>query len=149
MSKMIALLSFLSVLGISSYAQSVVSWKFSFKKIADKTYEVHLTASVDEPWHIYSQSTPKGGPLPTTISFSKNPIVQLTGKPKEVGEMEMYHDNIFDVDVYSYTSKVDFVQIVKLKSAVKTNVAGTVQFMACTKEQCLTPQKLNFNIKLQ
>lgn len=146
---MIALLSFLSVLGISSYAQSVVSWKFSFKKIADKTYEVHLTASVDEPWHIYSQSTPKGGPLPTTISFSKNPIVQLTGKPKEVGEMEMYHDNIFDVDVYSYTSKVDFVQIVKLKSAVKTNVAGTVQFMACTKEQCLTPQKLNFNIKLQ
>jgi len=148
MLKTITLVAFLPVFGISVHAQSVVDWKFSSKKIADKTYEVHLTATVDEPWHIYSQSTPKGGPLPTTISFTKNPIAQFSGRPKEVGEMEMYHDNIFDVDVYSYASKVDFVQIVKLKSPVKTNISGSVQFMACTKEQCLTPQKLNFNIKL-
>lgn len=130
-------------------AQGVVDWKFSAKKIADKTYEVHLTATVDDPWHIYSQTTPKGGPLPTAIVFSKNPLAQLAGKAKEVGEMEMYHDQVFDVDVYAYGGQVDFVQTVKLKSSAKTNLSGTVEFMACTKEQCLTPQKLKFNVKLE
>jgi len=137
------------IISIYTNAQSVVDWKFSAKKIGDKTYEVHFKAIVDEPWHIYSQSTPKGGPLPTTITFTKNPIIQLSGKPREVGEMIMYHDEIFDVDVYSYTDTVDFVQTVKLKSPVKTNISGTVQFMACTKEQCLTPHKLSFTIKLE
>lgn len=109
-------------------AQNVVEWKFSAKKIDAKTYEVHLSATVDEPWHIYSQNTPKGGPLPTAISFTKNPIVQLVGKPKELGETEMYHDKVFDVDVYAYGDKVDFVQTVKLKSAVKTNILNLLVF---------------------
>ena len=134
-------------LGLISYAQ--VNWKFYVKKAADKIYELHLTATVDEPWHIYSQTTPKGGPLPTTITIGKNPIIQVQGKPKEVGEMEIYHDQVFDVDVYSFTGKVDFVQTVKLKSNAKTNISGTVEFMACTKEQCLTPEKLSFNLKLE
>ena len=143
------LLSVILGVGLLSSAQNVVNWKFSSKKIADKTYEVHLIATVDEPWHIYSQSTPKGGPLPTTISFAKNPLILPQGKIKEVGEMEIYRDQTFDVDVYAYGEKVDFVQTVKLKSNVKTNISGSVQFMACTKEQCLTPQKLNFNLKLE
>lgn len=136
---------------------SQVSWIFSAKKIAapskspptGETYEIHLTATVDEPWHIYSQSSPKGGPLPTAISFAKNPLVQLQNKVKENGEMEMYHDEIFDVDVYSYTGIVDFVQTVKLKANAKTTINGTVEFMACTREQCLTPQKIKFSVKLE
>jgi len=87
--------------------------------------------------------------LPTTIVFAKNPLALLQGKPKEEGEMEIYHDEIFDVDVYSYTGPVAFVQTVKLKSNVKTTINGTVEFMACTREQCLTPQKIPFSIKLK
>lgn len=130
-------------------AQGVVEWKFYAKKVADKTYEIRLTAKVTEPWHIYSQSTPKGGPLPTAISFGKNPLLILQGKPKEEGDMEMYHDEIFDVDVYAYGDKVDFVQIIKLKAAAKTKLTGTVEFMACTKEQCLTPEKRPFSVALE
>jgi len=137
----------IQVLTISGHSQ--LNWKFSAKKIADKTYEVHLKATVDEPWHIYAQNSPKGGPLPTKISFSKNPLVVLSGKVKENGEMEMYHDEIFDVDVYSYTGSVAFVQTVKLKANAKTTIKGTVEFMACTREQCLTPQKIPFSIKLE
>lgn len=133
--------------GLTVNAQ--VTWKFFSKKIADKTYELHLEATVDEPWHIYSQSSPKGGPLPTNIVFSKNPLMTPSGKIKEDGEMEMYHDEIFDVDVYSYTNKVDFVQVMKLKTSVKTKISGSVEFMACTREQCLTPQKVPFTINIE
>lgn len=136
------------------FSQNVVTWNFSSKKISDKTYEIHLTATIDESWHIYSQKTPKGGPLPVIITFSKNPLLQLINKPKEVGEIEMYHDETFDVDVYAFEGKVDFVQLVGLKVRrtslkVKTNLSGTVEFMACTKQQCLTPQKVKFDVVLQ
>lgn len=137
------------LLSLVSTAQSgPVKWNFTAKKTADKTYEIHLTAMVDEPWHIYAQNTPKGGPLPTTIKLSKNPLVIPQGKVKEVGELEMYHDNVFDVDVYAYGQKVDFVQLVKLKTKIKTKISGTVQFMACTKEQCLTPETIPFSLAL-
>lgn len=134
---------------LSARAQGVVNWSFSAKKTGDMTYEVHLTAQVDEPWHIYSQSSPPGGPLPTKITFLKNPLVMLSGKVQEIGDMEMYHDEIFDVDVYSYTEEVDFVQTIKLKNNVKTHLSGTVEFMACTREQCLTPATMKFTVKLQ
>jgi thiol:disulfide interchange protein DsbD len=111
-------------------------------------YEVRLVAKVDEPWHIYSQQTPAGGPLPTKISFLKNPLLLPTGKLKEEGDMEIYHENVFDVDVYSYTGKVEFVQVIRLRSPVKTNLAGSVEYMACTHEQCLAPTTYRFNVAL-
>lgn len=138
---------FLTSFSVLSFGQ--VNWTFVAKKIADKTYEVHLKATIDEPWHIYSQSSPKGGPLPTTITFTKNPLVLLQGKVKEEGDMHMEHSNVFDVDVYSFSDSVDFIQIVKLKNKVKTTFSGTVEFMACTDQQCLTPQKIPFTLKLE
>lgn len=125
-----------------------VSWRFSAKKIANQTYEIHLKAAVDDPWHIYSQNSPKGGPLPTKITFTKNPLLLLQGKAKEEGDMQMEHSTVFDVDVYSYKDSVDFVQTVKLKSKVKTTVSGTIEFMACTNEQCLAPQTIPFTVKI-
>ena len=40
-------------------AQSPVSWTFSSKKIADKTFELHLTADIQSGWHLYSQEQPE------------------------------------------------------------------------------------------
>ena len=52
------------------------------KKIADKTYEVHLTAIIENGWHTFSQTQPKEAiALPTKISFNENPLVQLN-KPQ-------------------------------------------------------------------
>ena len=36
-----------------------VSWSFTSKKITDKTYEVHLTATMQSGWHLYSQVQPE------------------------------------------------------------------------------------------
>lgn len=142
----ILLLSFSSLAGKS---QDVVEWKFSVKKINDLKYEVHLLATVEDEWHIYSQGTPDGGPLATEIILKKNPLVVPVGKPREEGDMEISHDETFGVDVHGYSGKVDFVQTIKLKAKAKTKVNGTVQFMACRNGQCLTPQKIPFSLALQ
>lgn len=130
-------------------AQDVVRWKFYAAKISAKTFEIHLKATIDEAWHIYSQTTSTGGPLPTNISFAKNPLVLLSEKTKEIGDLKFHHDEIFDLDVYSFTDSVDFVQTINLKTNIKTNLSGTIEYMACTKQKCLTPQKIKFSVKVE
>lgn len=140
--------TFLMAVGITGIcvAQDPVSWSFSSKKIGDKMYEVHLTATVAQPWHTYSQSSPEGGPLPTKVTFTKNPLVTMQGKTKEDGKLLVKHEEVFDVDVKYYADKVDFVQVVKLKSNAKTNISGTVEFMACDESKCLPPKSIPFKV---
>ena len=116
--------------------QNPVSWSATSKKIADKTYEIHLTANIDNGWHTYSQTTPDGGPVPTSITFTKNPLLTLDGKTKEVGKLEKHYEPLFGVDVKQFSEKVDFVQTIKLKAPVKTSVNVAVEFMVCNDKQC-------------
>lgn len=127
-----------------------VNWTFSAKKIADKSYEVHLVATVDEGWHVFSQTQPDDAIAdPTNFVFNPNLVVKLKDKVKEVGKMEKFHDKKLGISANQYGGKVDFVQVVELNAAVKTNLTGTVSFQACNDEKCLKLKKVNFNIPIQ
>ncbi|HVT85047.1 MAG TPA: protein-disulfide reductase DsbD domain-containing protein [Chitinophagaceae bacterium] len=130
-------------------AQEPVTWKFAVKKIDPKTFEIHLSANLEAEWHLYSQSTPAGGPVPTSVTFAKNPLLVFEGGVKEVGNMEKHFEKLFGVQVFQFSDKVDFVQTVKLKSNVKTSLSGTVEFMVCNDEMCLPPKKVPFNLALK
>jgi len=132
---------------LHAQVQNPVQWKFEAKK-KGADYEIVITATVDKPWHIYSQNTGKGGPVPTNITFKKNPLVTLSGKVIETGKLEKVYDKNFSTDVLFYSNKVVFTQLVKVKAGVKTNVSGTVEYMVCDDEQCLPPTKKTFDIKL-
>ncbi|HUQ65267.1 MAG TPA: protein-disulfide reductase DsbD domain-containing protein [Flavitalea sp.] len=145
---LLILTSFL--LGSSAFAQSdVVEWKFESRKLAEKKYEVKLIAVVKKPWHIYSTTTPDGGPLPTKINFTKNPLTAFDGKIKEVGKLETHFEEVFDVDTKFFNNKVEFVQVVNVKGNAKTNLAGTVEFMACNDKECLPPKSVAFSVALK
>lgn len=142
------LIAFLT--GSASFAQSdVVQWKFESKKLDDKKFEVKIIAVVKNPWHIYSTTTPDGGPLPTKINFTKNPLTVLDGKIKEVGKLETHFEEVFDVDTKYFNNRVEFVQVVNVRGNAKTNVAGTVEFMACNDRECLPPKSVPFSIALK
>ena len=143
-------LAFVFIAGFGfAQVKNPVKWTFSSKKIDASTYEVHLAATIEEGWHIYSQTTPDGGPVKTTIEFTKNPLLTTQGAAKEIGKLEQRFEDLFGVDVKQYSKKVDFVQTVKLKSPVKTSVNGTVEFMTCNDRECLPPTKQQFSISLQ
>ncbi len=141
-------LSFITVICFAQMSNPV-TWTYEAKKKSADTYEIVATAQIANPWHIYSQNTGKGGPIPTQFSFKKNPLVNLAGKPKEVGKLEKVYDNNFKTDVLFYSNKVQFVQTVKVKGAAKTNLSGTVEYMVCDDSQCLPPTKKSFELKLQ
>ncbi|MDE3183210.1 MAG: hypothetical protein KGM16_07320 [Bacteroidota bacterium] len=148
--KRIITISFLLLFSNILFAQiqNPVEWTATSKKIADKTYEVHITATIDRGWHIYSQTTPDGGPIPTSITFTKNPLVIVQGKAKEVGKLEQHHEPLFGVDVKQFSNTVDFVQLVKLKAPVKTSVNVAVEFMVCNDKQCLPPSTRKLSVAL-
>jgi hypothetical protein len=124
-----------------------VHWVYSAKKIDDKTYEIHITALIDDKWHVYSQDA-GDGPVPTSFNFTANPLLILDGKVKEVGTLEKIYDPNFKSELRYYEKQVDFVQKVKVRSAAATVIKGTVSFMVCNDRQCLPPKDIPFNIKL-
>ncbi|MDB5231266.1 MAG: hypothetical protein JWN76_2071 [Chitinophagaceae bacterium] len=126
-----------------------VQWTFSSKKINATTYEVHLTAKIEEGWHLYSQNTPDGGPIPTAINFSKSPLITPTGVAKEAGKMEQHFEELFGVMVKQFSDKVDFIQTVTVKKGVKTYLSGNVVFMTCNDHECLPPKKQPFTVALR
>jgi Disulphide bond corrector protein DsbC len=124
-----------------------VTWTYTAKKIADKTYELHMTATIDGNWHLYAQDAGKG-PEPTSFVFTPNPLVKYDGKIKEIGKQEQSFDKNFNSILKYYGKKVDFVQTVKVKSSTATVVKGIVNFMVCNDRQCLPPRDVPFTINI-
>jgi hypothetical protein len=137
--------------GSVTYAQQTpVSWAFSSKKITETVYEIHLTASILPGWHLYSQNQPEDAiAVPTSFTFSKNPLVQFDGKVKEVGKLEKFKDEKLDVTANQYSQKVNFVQKVTLKGKAKTAVAGKLEYQTCDDKKCLPPKTVSFSVPLK
>ncbi len=127
-----------------------VTWSFSVKKIADKTYEVHMKATIQNNWHLYSQKQPDDAIAePTAFKISANPLFKLDGKINEMGKMEVMKDVTLGISANQYSNSVDFVQKVKLKANVKTNFSGSVEYQTCDDKKCLPPKTVNFSVAIK
>ena len=132
-----------------SQMKDPVKWSFASKKLDATTYELRFTATIEPSWHIYSQTTPDGGPSATVFSFTKNPLLAFDGAVKEVGRLEQKYESLFGVEVKQFSDKVEFVQVVKSKTKAKTSVKGAIEFMTCNNRECLPPSTQKFSIVLQ
>ena len=150
MKKLLIIFTILFTVSAQSQTLSPVSWTFSAKKITVKTYELHLTASMQTGWHLYSQTQPDDAiAIPTGFTFTTNPLLILNGSIKEIGKLEKFHDAKLQLSANQYSEKVDFVQVVKLKSNIKTNIAGSVEYQTCDDKKCLPPKTVNFSVALK
>ncbi|MHA4846636.1 protein-disulfide reductase DsbD domain-containing protein [Flavitalea antarctica] len=143
------LIGFLVFSGLITMAQSgkQVKWTFAAKKIADKTYEIHMTADINPNWHMYAQDAGEG-PQPTAFKFTKNPLLSFDGNVKEVGKMKKVYEDAFKSEVRFYEKSVNFIQTVKVRGTAKTNLAGKVEFMVCDDKQCLPPTEIPFAVNI-
>lgn len=127
-----------------------ITWSFTAKKIADKTYEIHMTATIQNKWHLYSQKQPGDAVInPTTFVINPNPLFKLDDKVKEIGKMEVMKDATLGISAHQYANTVDFVQKIKLKANVKTNFSGSVEYQTCDDKKCLPPKTVNFSVAIK
>lgn len=139
-----------SLLVLISIAQDInpVTWRYSAKKISGKTFEIHIIAYIDPPWHVYSQDSPEEISLPTKIKFMPNPLIQLEGELKVKGLKIEKEDAISGMKLKYYADKVEFIQTINLKANIKTNLNGNINFMTCNEKQCLPPTDQKFSISI-
>ncbi len=135
------------VMGVS--AQNPVTWTFTSKKLTNGNYEIHMTATMEKGWHLYSQTQPEDAiAMPTTFTITSNPLLEAVGKIREEGKMEKFHDKELQLSANQYSKTVNFVQTVKLKGKVKTNFTGSVEYQTCDDKKCLPPKTVNFKVAL-
>ena len=150
MKKIITLLSVIWItVSAAAQIQDPVDWSYSVKKVSADTYTFTATANIEGDWHIYSQTTGKGGPVPTKINFNKNPLITVVGATKEVGQVKQVYDELFKTTVRFIGETATYTQTIKVRGGVKTNISGFVAYMVCDDRQCLPPSKKTFDLKLQ
>ncbi len=130
----------------ASFAQILNPARFTYSSVKknNNQYEIHIKASVEPKWHIYSIYNPDGGAQPTALAFSNAKIV---GKAKEMGKMKTIFEKEFKVNQKFFEQNVDFVQTVKVSPGTK-KVSGTIEYMVCNDRQCLPPKTVAFDITL-
>ncbi len=145
-------LLFVSLFAHTAHSQSgsakQVTWSYAAKKVSDKKYAVSITANISGNYHMYAQKAGVEGPVPTTISFSPNPLLTLEGKPTEQGKLINKFESAWDGKVNFYEKTVTFVQMVNVKTKAKTSLNGKIEFMVCNDELCLPPSEVNFKIAI-
>jgi thiol:disulfide interchange protein DsbD len=140
------ILLFMSV-SLSAQVLSPVNWSFSVNKTSKTEAELIFTAYIDKGWHLYSQDLPEGGPIPTTFTIEKGMGFFPDGKVTEPKAIEVY-DKQFEMKVKYFSTKAEFRQKVRIMSAKPVEVKGSVEYMCCDDEQCLPPNEVAFNLKL-
>lgn len=149
--KKLFLLAIICFAALSSNAQlNPIVWSFTAKKTGDKSYEIVMKATIQNKWHLYSQTQPDDAVInPTAFTININPLFKLDGKISEIGKMEKYKDKELGISANQYSTSVTFVQKVKLKANVKTNFTGNVEYQTCDDHQCLPPKKVNFSVAIK
>jgi hypothetical protein len=130
----------------TAFAQILNPAKFNYATIkkGNNQFEIHIKASVEPRWHIYSVYNPEGGAQATALTFSNAKVV---GKIKEKGKLKTVFEKEFKVNQKFFEQNVDFVQLVKVDPGTK-KVSGTIEYMVCNDKQCLPPKTVSFDIAL-
>ncbi len=134
-----------------SYAQiyNPVSWETSVEKISDSDFQLVISASIEEGWHLYSQNVPEGGPIPTSIKINEDPnSFQLIGLPSE-GKGHEEFDKVFGMTIKYFDTRAVFKQKIRLLSTDEINITGTLEFMVCDDTNCLPPTEVDLSFNLQ
>lgn len=148
MKKIIVILTL--IFSVNSFAQILepVTWSTSVNKISETEYELVATATIDDKWHLYSQTVPEGGPIATKFTFKGNGNYLKKGNTKEENGYTV-NDPVFGMKIKYFETKTSFKQRIKLKGKKPLNVNAAVEFMMCDDRRCLPPTEKELVFKLK
>jgi thiol:disulfide interchange protein len=121
-------------------------WTTSIEKKSETNYVLTFNAVIEKDWHIYSQFTPDGGPLPLEITFKdQKGNFELVGKAKESKTTTAFND-VFGVNETFFHDKAQIQQEIKLLNPKVTDIKAELNYQIC-KEVCINLEK-KFTFKI-
>jgi thiol:disulfide interchange protein DsbD len=117
-----------------------VKWKSKTEKITETEFNLILEGKIDAGWHLYSQFTPDGGPIPLGIQYEESAgNYQLVGKTKE-SKTKKEFNTVFEVDEILFENKVVLTQKVKIINSKIKSIKVVIDYQTC-KEVCINLNK--------
>jgi thiol:disulfide interchange protein DsbD len=114
-------------------AQNPVTWTTQAKQIDSLIYNVVITATIEEKWHLYATEMPEDGPLPTEFSFQDViPIGPLTHS-----ELISGHDPIFEMELSYFDNKATFYQTIEVADQSVQDITVDLIYQACDDKLCI------------
>lgn len=134
------LLGFLAFFNANAQLIAPVKWKTTTEKLNDTEFNLVFEGTIDNGWHVYSQFTPDGGPLPLLLDF-KNQKGQYTliGTTSESKTKRAFND-VFGVDEIYFEKKVVLKQKVKITGTSVSKIDVNVSYQVC-EEKCINEDK--------
>jgi len=126
-------------------APDPVQWTLSFDTKAVRPgghVLAKFTAKVESPYHVYSLTTPPGGPNPTTVGMAASPAV--AGFKVYEPKPERKFDPNFQLDTETYESEVIVLIDVELNKdapAGPLELTAQARYQCCTDKICLPPKR--------
>ncbi|WP_281323909.1 thioredoxin family protein [Flavobacterium sp. IMCC34518] len=123
-----------------------VKWKTKVEKISETNYILTFNGVIEKEWHLYSQFTPDGGPLPLEIVFKdQKGNFDLVGKAKESKTTTAFND-IFGVNETFFHDKAQIQQEIVIVNQKVTSIQAELNYQVC-KEVCINLEK-KFTFKI-
>ena len=110
---------------------------------------LNLTATIQPGWHLYSPTTPPGGPIITSIKVTANPSIASyqVFRPQPVRKL----DPNFQIDTETYTGNARFLIEAVTSSAATgpTELETSVRYQVCSDVKCLPPVRKSQKASVQ
>jgi len=132
---------------INAQIYDPVTFTTSVEKLSENEYQLISTASIEEGWHLYSQSVPEDGPIATTFTYDNtNGGFTLEGVTVEE-KGHTVDDPVFKMVITYFEESAVFKQKVKVEKGEQT-IHGVVEFMVCDDQRCLPPTEVDLVFQL-
>ena len=134
------LFAFLAFTKINAQILDPAKWTTAIEKKSETNYILTFNAVIDKDWHLYSQFTPDGGPLPLEIIFKdQKGNFELIGKAKESKTATAFND-IFGVNETFFHDKARIQQEIKIVNPKVATIEVELNYQVC-KEVCINQEK--------
>lgn len=134
------LVVFLAFAKVNAQILDPVKWTTKIEKKSETNYILTFDGVIENDWHLYSQFTPDGGPLPLEIIFkNQKGNFNLVGKAKE-GKTTTAYNDIFEVNETFFEKKAQIQQEIILINPKTSKIEVALNYQVC-KDACINQEK--------
>jgi thiol:disulfide interchange protein DsbD len=135
-----SLLIFLAFVKGHAQILDPVKWTTKIEKKSTTNYLLTFNGTIEDNWHLYSQFTPEGGPLPLEVIFKNHKgNFNLVGKAKEGKTITAYND-VFEVNETFFVKNAQIQQEISIVNSKISKVEVDLNYQVC-KESCINLEK--------
>ena len=125
-------------LGVTTLHAQEVGWTGSVEPLGGAKYELRFEAAIPSGFHMYDMGPYEGGPNPTVITLSPEAGVELVGSVEQRTKPHRYFDQMFGMEIGTFSGKALFTQRVRL-TAAQAKVRAAIEWMICDDKSCMPP----------